>query len=398
MKKGLLVSILSLLAGGGLATAQEKPAGPNAEPIVVQSSAPLIPYRAWAGEARDVPRIWVSTEYLNWWITRGPVGVPLVTTGDVGSPTGGALGNPNTRVLFGESPIDFGAFMGGRVSLGYWFGADRRFGIEASGLLFGQKTNTFSLASDAAGNPFLAIPVQIAGVETRFGIAGPLVPPVTGSVVITSTSRLWGTDINAVRNIYRADDWSLDLLAGFRYYDLAERLQVDLASNGTVPDGALVFTTFDRFSARNQFYGGQLGAHATRQIGRYSVDLLGQVALGNTHQTVIASGGGAGSIGGVPLPAVEPGGVFTSPTNLGTFHYNNFSVVPQMQIKLGYDITRNLRATIGYDAIYWTGVLRPGNQIDHVIDSGAAAIHPAPRSNRSDLWAHGFSVGLQYRW
>lgn len=65
-----------------------------------------------------------------------------------------------------------------------------------------------------------------------------------------------------------------------------------------------------------------------------------------------------------------------------------------MQIKLGYNITCNLRATVGYDAMYWTNVLRPGNQIDRLRDFG----HPAPQSNRSDIWAHGFSAGLHFCW
>jgi hypothetical protein len=85
------------------------------------------------------------------------------------------------------------------------------------------------------------------------------------------------------------------------------------------------------------------------------------------------------------------GDLFTNPNNIGNFETSSFSVVPQLEIKLGYDITRNLRATIGYDAMLWTNVERPGNQINHVIGSGSL-------NDRSTVFVNGVSAGLEFRW
>src|ERR1019366_5244255 len=84
------------------------------------------------------------------------------------------------------------------------------------------------------------------------------------------------------------------------------------------------------------------------------------------------------------------GDLFTNPNNIGNFETSSFSVVPQLEIKLGYDITRNLRATIGYDAMLWTNVERPGNQINHVIGSGSL-------NDRSTVFVNGVSAGLEFR-
>ena len=35
---------------------------------------------------------------------------------------------------------------------------------------------------------------------------------------------LWGMDFNGVWNLHRGRNWTIDLLAGFRYYDLEESL------------------------------------------------------------------------------------------------------------------------------------------------------------------------------
>ena len=47
---------------------------------------------------------------------------------------------------------------------------------------------------------------------------------------------------------------------------------------------------------------------------------------------------------------------------------NQFSVVPELGLTLGYDFSPQLRATIGYDLVYWNTVARPGDQIDLNID------------------------------
>ena len=401
MKKELL-AVLALLAGASVGFAQ-----PRFIPIS-GSDAP-VPVASFESSNGNAPRGWVSVDYLHWWVTNGPVNVPLVTTGNPASATGGAIGDPSTRVLFGNSSVNFGGLNGGRVSAGYWFGCDSRVGVEASGFLFQQRSSTFSAASDAAGNPLLALPFQTTnGVEARTIISTPTIQiagatPQTGGVTITSTTRLWGADFNGVLNVYRDCNCSLDLLAGFRYFDLQESLTLNANTHITlVPErvGGITrrfdATLFDNFNTRNQFYGGQLGSRAAYQTGRFSAEFLGLVALGST-QHLLYNGGATGVfLNGVQQAGV-PGGQYTKTSNLGNFHTSSFSVIPQAQVKLGYDITKHLRATIGYDLMFWNNVNRPGNEIDHVIGPQPGT-RPAPLDNHSSIWAQGVSVGLEYRW
>jgi hypothetical protein len=113
---------------------------------------------------------------------------------------------------------------------------------------------------------------------------------------------------------------------------------------------------------------------------------------------------------GGATPGTFPGFVFTQPSNIGSFGSRDFSVIPQAQFKLGMDLLARVRATVGYDFMYWTDVARPGSQIDRVVNfsqgapvfGGAGTLvgpaRPAPLNGRSDFWAHGVNFGLEYRW
>jgi hypothetical protein len=44
-------------------------------------------------------------------------------------------------------------------------------------------------------------------------------------------------------------------------------------------------------------------------------------------------------------------------------------VVPEVGVKVGYQVTPHLRAQVGYDFLYWSDVVRPGSQIDPLINT-----------------------------
>ncbi len=85
------------------------------------------------------------------------------------------------------------------------------------------------------------------------------------------------------------------------------------------------------------------------------------------------------------------------PSNIGTYHHAiQFAYVPQLELKLGYYLTSNLRLTVGYDLIYWSRVARPGEQISTSVNpnptSGGTA-GPLFTFHESDLWIQGVSLG-----
>jgi hypothetical protein len=82
-------------------------------------------------------------------------------------------------------------------------------------------------------------------------------------------------------------------------------------------------------------------------------------------------------------------------------------VIPEARLQVGYDVTRRLRATVGYDFLYVSDVLRPGNQIDANVNANQSGLFgtgtiqspalPAPLLQRSDYWAQGITFGLEFR-
>lgn len=373
-------------------------------------AAPVVDLRPQ--ETGDDHRIWGSGEYLLWWVKNAPLPVPLVTTGDpnVGFPlvsSAGAIGQPGTRVLFGGSDASFGAFSGMRFTIGGWLDCGRVVGVEGSGFLLERRTNQFATGSDALGNPPLYLPAFNVqdGAERAVAISDP-VRQYSGDVFVTSTLQLWGAEFNGVLNVWRRTGLEVTLLAGVRYADLTENLNI----HNTTNDLLFVTTTVlnDHFSTRNQFYGGQLGGRVSWQRDRFSVDVTGKVALGATHQVVNIQGDITQSGPGAFAPGTFAGGLYAQPTNIGRRTANEFTVLPAVGLKLGYQITPRLRAYAGYDFMYWNQVARPGNQIDRNINQSQSPIFgggalvgqasPTPLFDRTDFWVHGMNFGLEFRY
>jgi hypothetical protein len=129
------------------------------------------------------------------------------------------------------------------------------------------------------------------------------------------------------------------------------------------------------------------------------------VALGSSHLVTDVNGATTEFGPGSPNPGTFPGGIFTQPSNLGRQAQNRFAVLPAGQVTTGFLILPNLRALVGYDFLYWSSVVRPGNQIDRSINPtqslGGLLVgpaQPAPQFNRSDFWAQGLTFGLEFRY
>jgi hypothetical protein len=167
------------------------------------------------------------------------------------------------------------------------------------------------------------------------------------------------------------------------------------------------FTGTDTFSTRNQFFGAQLGVKAEQQFGRFDGSVVGKVALGDNYQTVSINGNSVVSGFGLPSGTTS-GGIFTQETNIGQRSRNQFAVVPEAQLQLGYTISSGIRLFVGYDFIYLNNVVRPGDQVDTTLNltgnptlspgstlTGAA--RPEAVFKRSSFWAQGIQFGASYR-
>ncbi len=383
--------------------------------FVQPEGAPSVDFNGASGANTD--RVWARSEYLLWWVKNAPLPIPIVTTGDpkVGFPTlntAGAIGQPGTQVLLGNSSQDLGSFSGMRFTLGSWLDQEQLFGLEVSGFLLQRQVNQFVANSDVNGYPPLYFPRfnPAAGIEDALPIADPL-RGFAGGVVVTSTLQLWGTEANAVLSLWRQGDVEITLLGGFRYADLRETLQIH---NTTIDLGSGDVTSLnDFFGTRNQFYGAQLGAQFGAQYESWSIDLNAKVAFGNTHQVVDIQGNTT-QAGPNPLvpPGVGtfPGGFFAQPSNIGHYTADQFTVIPSVNLNLSYQVSKQWRLFFGYEFMYWNQVVRPGDQMSHSVNLTQNAVldpngtghligpaQPAPLFNRTSFWANGVNFGMEFR-
>jgi hypothetical protein len=352
------------------------------------------------------PTLWVSADYLLWSPQHQSV-PPLVTVSALGSFNGNLvappLGSLGTAAVF--SGFEDLVRSGWRVSGGMWFSPGCCWGLDASYWQLASSSRTFTLAGD--GNPLIARPFNSA--------TGPYVGPdrelvafpnlVTGSVSVNQTQQMWGLEANFRRNLFCGCNGSLDLVFGYRRFNLSEGLFI--TENLSVLNTPEIVS--DRFHASNTFDAPQIGvAGEWRLAHSWSLAASTRVAFGVNHEVVDIGGN---TIFFVPQPVVGLGGLLALPSNIGSRSASRFAVMPEVNLKIGYDITPSLRVYAGYDFLYITSAVRPGNQIDLNINKaqlpipvGNVAINPSvqppPQAlfNAQSFWVQGFSVGLMYRY
>lgn len=395
MRKRLLGSLIGLLASAGLALAEEVMILPAAATTQECSTICQPPCVCACDGCDDCeasrPCWWFGTEYLMWWFKDQNVPTPLITTGPAAG--GGVLGTPGTTRI-DPSSYDYHTVSGLRLNAGRWFNEERSLGLESSAFLF-ERVSSGAVASDFSGQTLIAQPFVTPGGNAAIPASAP--GAFGGGVGIMTNNRLWGSEINAIHaRPSRREGLNVTTMLGFRYLDLDETLQiVSPAFNlpGNVPVGQ--FTQFsDAFGAHNQFYGGQLGTRFDYQTGRFFINGLVKVGLGSTHQSVTINGAFLAQAPG-GAPTVTPGGIYTGATNIGRFTQDEFSVIPELQLNVGYQLRPRIRTYVGYNFLYWSDVVRPGEQIDPIAIGGG---HPIPLMNRTDFWAHGVSFGVELRY
>ena len=76
-------------------------------------------------------------------------------------------------------------------------------------------------------------------------------------------------------------------------------------------------------------------------------------------------------------------------------------MLPEGGLKLGYQLTERARFSVGYTVFYLSDAVRPGDQIDRVVDldqGGSFIERPLPHFVRSDYWVQGLSLGMDWRY
>lgn len=364
------------------------------------------------GPSCQLPCVWIAPEFIQW-RTKGMNTPALVTTAPAGSL--GTLGTADTRVLFGGDGLIDDWRSGFRVRGGIWLDKCEGLGIDLGYFWLGQGRDPFSASS--TGDPGLFRPFRTpGGAEDAQLVAfndNTLGPILAGRININTTSELMGAEANLRKVLHCDPCGQMDVLFGFRYQRLRDTVSIfeDLTATSNDPDAGAPFGTriqvYDRFETVNDFYGGQLGLAGERRYGNFILGYRGTVALGITRSKTRINGS-TSTLTPDGDSSRSVGGLYALPTNIGEYTSDRFSVIPDVQLTLGYQVTKNLRIFGGYSFMYWANVLRAGEQIDRTVnasfipnpggDAGTGALRPAYSRQDTGYWAHGWSAGLEFRW
>ncbi len=366
------------------------PGGPPPAPVLTDGG-PLCAPAPYPGN-----ELYVRAEALLWWTKGAPV--PALGTSFAG-PTipNGLLGTPGTSVALGDQSFGAGVRGGGRLMVGYWFDDDHLFGVEGGFFVLGQSTQTQSASSQGAAG--LAIPYfNTTTGPSAFPIAG---TNQVGTLGLAYKSDLWGTEANLRGVLCQCPCSYIDFVIGYRGLGLDESLNftgTTATTNGTtLPNGATFFSFRDRFSTQNRFNGGQIGTVMEWKCGCWVFDLTAKVAMGVTNEVVTNSGSSVAIAGGATTISSNSG-FFAQPNNVGRFTQNNFAVVPEVGMTVGYQITPRLRTFVGYNFLYWSRVVRPTDQLNTMVNGALPGnVIPPFSFHPTDFRAQGVTLGLEWR-
>ena len=370
---------------------------------------------------------WAQMDYLMWW--SDPMAIPPLALS--GPAAGGVPVLPTGTVLLGEGNTTGRDTMfndrraGGRIRFGWWLSRFPGLGIQGEYFGLGSAVETFNAQSDATtliSTPYINMNPNIgnlADVGEEFAVGH--------GVRYEAKSQLDAAAFHLRKSLCCGSScrpgfltcdpvptqWRLDGLLGFRFMELDESLAGTYG--GAIPNTTITATANDLFQVKNQFNGVDLGVQWQGRRGYWSLDLLMRMALGNTQQTVGISGSSSitNTTTGARVGGSATSGLFAAPSNVGNYSQDVFSMIPELGATLGYQLTPRIRLNVGYSFIYWSRVVRPGEQIDRELNTanipyflGGAPV-PNPRINpdrpqfdfqETDYWLQGLNLGAEYRW
>ncbi len=416
-------------ASGGSVTAWPAPAPSGyAPPMQMSGPPPVLPEYSAPGcascgtpldyvGARDPDdRVWFIGEYLFWQLTGAQL-PPLLTVSQAGTPQqlAGILGTPGTQIIAGGQRVNDDFRSGLRVRAGVWLDDNQRLGLELGYLLLeGQGDGGQVLSPDGSlivGRPYFD---AVTGLPSAELVAFPGVLAGLASVRASSSNFYGGNAFLtytlaggtlSFNNPCNRSLFRVNLVGGFTHFrfDDSVRIQEELIPLGAAVTPGSRILIADHFTARNRFYGGTVGMDTEILSGRFSLQTRVLASLGQAERKITISGQTL-NLNPVIGTAVNTGGLLALVSNIGTYESETLTVIPQVDVWVGYRATENLRLLVGYSFLYWPNVVRAGEQIDPVVNRNLLppiSANPAGPSlpkftlKDGDLFLHGFTAGLE---
>jgi len=431
--------------GGGMGPIGGQPYGGMPSSAFGQPPMPSHPGGGHPGgghQGQGFSRLYGGVDYLLWFPKALSVPVPLVTTSAPLSQ--GILGLPTTQVLAGGEDVGFNTQSGVRINLGGFISPNGRIGFDVSGFIMEPRTVSTIAASDTFGSPTLARPFtdSTSGLPSSLLISYPNY--ATGTTQVDVSTKLWGTEGSLLLNMYRSDEDAkhrliINTTVGYRYLQLDEGVTVNSTTNvltrGVNPnfDSSLtpgvfnenvavfggLFTTgpvnigvLDSFRTVNQFNGASFGLNGELRWNRWVMSGSSKIGVGVMHQqlevvgqSTLTPGFPSPQTGVASANSFAPGGLLATVGSIGKFNDDKFAVIPELNFQLGFALTRNITMFGGYNFLYISDVVRPGDQMTNRVDAslvpasfdyGRSGLTPVTRTMQStEYWIHGLNFGVQ---
>jgi hypothetical protein len=101
----------------------------------------------------------------------------------------------------------------------------------------------------------------------------------------------------------------------------------------------------------------------------------------------------------------QVGGLLAQTSNIGSRSRDRFTILPELGGRVGYQLTHNLKLKLGYTLIFWSNVVRPGDQIDLGVNPnqlppavGNVPARPEFVFRDTDYWVQGITFGGEFEW
>lgn len=361
-------------------------------------------------------RFWLRGEYLYWQVT-GAEAPPLVTSSPDGtSPaTAGRLDQPTTTVLVGGDELTDKWRSGFALSGGFWL--DPACGLAVIGDYFRIGDNGFNSSLGPDDGIIYARPFFNSELGTQDAEMVNVPDQLAGNVHVQSTSQFQGAGLGLEKCLWSCGDptscgtssW-ITIVGGYRYYQHNSSLQINedlMVLDGTttplVPGTSVLVE--DKFGARNQFHGGEIGLQGRRQEGFLWIDGLAAIAVGGNIRDVSINGGTTTTVPNAGSTS-NPGGLLTSSvTNIGNYSDTKATVIPRFRLGVGCQISPRVSARFGYNVIVWNDAVQAASQLPPELATDPRNLPPVqagggtqpanPGMFGTTVVAHGADAGLE---
>lgn len=347
------------------------------------------------------------------------------------------------NVNFGTAAAttDLGAQHGGRFTLGFWDSPDQNWGMEAVILFMGKGSD--NLAGNAAlNNSQFIIDTGFQQTDYEVDLTGETTPirtydvlavrQVTSRVSGEASSSLFGSELNCRSKVVRIGNFDVGCVGGVRYLLFRDELSLRSDSSLTRPVGIeetdseqtyslsqnLTISSRDRVRISNHFYGAQVGFDLDSRWGDCFLYTRLKTGVGAMVQSANVEGSTevrnnepirlTGPLAGTPTSppsSTSAGGLLSGPNDTGRHTRTRIALLPEINVKLGYQFTNWLRGHVGYDFLYLNNAARAGgsttiNTLNTSVQAGQTNLNtnvaaPTFRFNDQNVTVQGINFGLE---